>query len=306
MDRHLSQPWILAAVTGVIAIFISLNALAQSTAPSADELANATYSGIYDHPVTLKDGRWAGAPFVPDGASRPSVGLVEGFLITGDLDGDGSEEAVVLLWESSGGSGTYHYLAVMGRSDGKIANLGTALLGDRVQVRAGRITSGQIQLDVVQPGPGDAACCPSQTATRRWTLDARGFSEHTPTTIGTLSLTDLSGPEWMLTRMKRNRPVPTQPVVTLVFDGERVAGQSDCNRYFGAVKAGEMPGTLTISRIGGTRMACPNTVMALEDRYLEAPRHVNSYAFLAGKLALTWEKEGVTNTMLFIPRQVQN
>ena len=75
--------------------------------PLTDAVANMTYSGIYDDDVTLTEGRWEGEPFVADGASRPSVGIIDDFMLTGDLDGDGTDEVVVFLWESSGGSGTY-------------------------------------------------------------------------------------------------------------------------------------------------------------------------------------------------------
>ena len=83
----------------------------------------------------------------------PSAGLVEHFVLTGDLNGDGRDEAVVLLWENSGGSGTRTYLAAMGRGDGAIVNLGTVLIGDRVQVKTGFIVDGLITLDLIQAGP---------------------------------------------------------------------------------------------------------------------------------------------------------
>ena len=35
-------------------------------APTVDELAAATYSGIFDRPVTLHQGRWEGEPFDPN------------------------------------------------------------------------------------------------------------------------------------------------------------------------------------------------------------------------------------------------
>ncbi|MDX2437573.1 MAG: hypothetical protein QNL88_11050, partial [Acidobacteriota bacterium] len=83
-----------------------------NSAPNPEELANATYSGLFGDPVTLDDGRWQGAPYVEGGASRPSAGLVRNFVLSGDLNGDGRDEAVVLVWESSGGSGTREYLAI--------------------------------------------------------------------------------------------------------------------------------------------------------------------------------------------------
>ncbi|HAJ92935.1 MAG TPA: hypothetical protein DCO71_10040 [Gammaproteobacteria bacterium] len=75
--------------------------------PLTAAVANMAYSGIHDDDVTLTDGYWEGEPVVAGGASRPSVGLIDDFMLAGDLDGDGTDEVVVFLWESSGGSGTY-------------------------------------------------------------------------------------------------------------------------------------------------------------------------------------------------------
>ena len=108
-------------------------------APTLTAIGNLTFAGIEDGPVTLVDGLWEGAPFAPGGASRPSVGLAEDFQISGDLDGDGAPETVVVLWQSSGGSGTFDYLAVVGRRRAALVNLGTAPLGDRVQIRDARV-----------------------------------------------------------------------------------------------------------------------------------------------------------------------
>jgi heat shock protein HslJ len=272
-------------------------------APTLEQLANMTYKGIYEHAITLTNGRWEGKPFVAGGASRPAVGLVDGFILTGDLNADGNKEAVVLLWESTGGSGNYRYIAVAGLRDDKPFNIGTALIGERVQVRAGRIIGNRIELDVVQQGPGDPACCLSQKARRYWSLDASGLHVKAPQIAGTLSLADLAGPEWVLSRLDANEPLAAQPEITLVFDGDRISGTSGCNRYFASVKeTGELPGDLQVSEIGGTRMACPKAVMSLENRYLKALQSTTRYSFMAGKLALTWRKNGKSGTLLFTPR----
>jgi heat shock protein HslJ len=273
-------------------------------APTPEQLANMAYTGIYEKAITLSNGRWEGDPFVTGGASRPAVGLVDDFILTRDLNADGNDEAVVLLWESTGGSGTYTYIAVTGLRGDKPYNLDTALIGERVQVRAGRITGNRIELDVVQQGPSDAACCPSQKSTRSWTLDASGLHVNASKITGTLSLADLAGTEWVLSRLDANEPLATQPEITLVFDGDRISGKSACNSYFAGVKeTGELPGNLHVSNIGGTRMACPEEVMALENRYLEALGKVTRFSFMAGKLALTWQKDGANGTLLFVPRQ---
>lgn len=163
--------------------------------PTWDELANATYQGIEPTPVQLVDGLWQGEPFVEGGASAPRVGLVKGFLLTGDLNDDGLPETVALLWSSSGGSGTFDYIAVTGRTEEGVQNLATAELGDRVKVRGGRISEGRIVLDVVQAGPEDAACCPTQLATRTWEMQTEGLIEAPPEITGTLSLTEVLGPD---------------------------------------------------------------------------------------------------------------
>jgi len=270
---------------------------------SDDELRNATYQGIYDTPVTLDDGAWEGEPFVPGGALRPRLNLARGLRLADDLDGDGSEEAVVLLSESSGGSGTHGYLAVVGRRGEGLVNLGTGLVGDRVQIRSARISGRRIELDVVQAGPGDAACCPSQKATRAWALGADGLQEVASEITGTLSLADLAGVEWVLTHFGWKDPAPPEPAITLVFEGERIVGSSGCNRYFSGVEAGKAPGELKIGPVGSTRMACPEDQMALEDRYLKGLGRVVRFAFVTGRLVLTWSQEDATGSMLFAPRQ---
>jgi heat shock protein HslJ len=272
---------------------------------NADVLANMTYSGITDAAITLEDGHWDGQSYMEGGAERPAVGLVEDFLLAGDLDGDGTDEVVVLLWESSGGSGTRSYVASVGRRDGDTVNTGTALVGDRVQVRSGRIADGRIEMDVIQQGPADSACCPSQLARRSWTLDANSLIEREAENTGVLSLDVLAGKEWVLAQLEHDKPVPVQPEVTLVFDAERVTGKSACNRYFAGVTAGDMPGELAVSQAGGTRMACPGEIMDLERSYLEALGNVSRFSFLAGKLVLAWQKDDVTNTMLFVSREQQ-
>jgi len=73
------------------------------SAPTLEELKNATYNGFKGHhgPVTLADGRWEGKPYVEGGASRPEVYFVRDFRLIGDVNGDGTDEAVVLLGESA-------------------------------------------------------------------------------------------------------------------------------------------------------------------------------------------------------------
>jgi hypothetical protein len=133
---------------------------ANRSAPTLEELRNAAYEGVEEAggSLTLTDGKWEGEPFVEGGASRPSVILVRDLRLVGDLDGDGREEAVVLLAAETGGSGEMVYLAVVRRTGTALENIATAPVGDRVQLRDWRIDGRAIVLEVVQAGEKDAAC----------------------------------------------------------------------------------------------------------------------------------------------------
>ena len=166
------------------------------------ELENATYQGfegVIDS-VTLTNGVWTGVPFEEGSSLTPRITLVGGLHRTGDLDGDGDDEAVVLLHQEMGGSGTFAYLAVLDRHDGTLRNLATELLGDRVQLRRVSIEDRQLFADVVQAGPSDAACCPGKLVSHRWTLlpDGGLTAIAAPEVTGRLALAEFGELVWVL------------------------------------------------------------------------------------------------------------
>ena len=129
---------------------------------------NVTYHGIENGTVTLQDGQWEGEPYAEGGVSRPRAGLVPDFLVLGDIDGDKQQEAIVGLWWSSGGSGTFQYIALLERTTDGVENTFTAPVGDRIRIEGGAIENGALLLDVVQHGPDEPACCPTQAVTRHY------------------------------------------------------------------------------------------------------------------------------------------
>jgi hypothetical protein len=119
--------------------------------PPPEELAGATYTGIEDQgPVTLSAAQWEGQPLIEGGASVPALWLSERFHLTGDLDQDGADETVVHLTYSSGATGNFGYLAVMGREGGEVVQEAIGLVGDGVQIRAARIDGGSVVLDILR------------------------------------------------------------------------------------------------------------------------------------------------------------
>ena len=264
-------------------------------------LKNATYAGVEEQdPVTLQDGLWEGEPFAEGGASLPHVNFVRDFHLMGDIDGDGSEEAAVLLAAGSGGTGENIYLAVVGLRDGQLVNLDTVLLGDRVQVRKAGILEGRLFVDLLRAGPQDAMCCPGELAMVGWALK-NGKLEALQATSDPLrvSLETLGDTQWVLRWWSLDEKAPAEPEVTLFFKDGRLGGTSGCNNYFAAANIGDQPGDFSMGPAGGTMMMCPDEIMAIEQRFLAQMDGVTQFGFMTGMLALSYEINGGHGVMLF-------
>lgn len=273
--------------------------------PTWDEIGRARVHGIPGLPdsVTLVDGRWEGEPVAPGGASRPALQLARGLHLVGDLDGDGNLETVVVLSQSTGGTGEVEYLAVMARRGDTVFNRADALLGDRVQIRDARIEDGRIVLGVIQAGPNDAMCCPGEWAVRAWRL-TDGKLEEVPGGVGSrrLSIETLQGSEWVLRSWTWFEPVGAGPEITIRFDDERITGFSACNRFFARVTLGGQPGDISLGPIGGTRMVCQDPAATIEKRFMPLIGGIRKYGFMMTQLALSYEFDGTTQVLLFDAR----
>lgn len=270
--------------------------------PSLAELATATYRGLEARdPVTLADGRWEGPPVAEGGAARPSVYLAPDFRVTGDLDGDGRDEAVVALGETSGGTGTRVHLAMMGRVDGTVTNLATHRLGDRTQIRDARIEDGVLYVNVLQAGAGDAACCPGELASLGWELlDGRFNSLVVSEVTQRFGPDALEGVEWVLERWAPGEPAPPDPEVTLRVAGGTASGNAGCNPYTGPIVQAEVPGEMRFGSFAITRRMCPGNAMQVEGRFLTALGEAVKVGFLTGRLAISYlDAAGAVHTMLF-------
>lgn len=264
--------------------------------PSWEQLKNATYYGLQlpGAPVALQDGFWERV--------RTSVTLAEGFRATGDLTGDGRPDAVVILGESGGGSGSFQYLAAVGYRDGRLENLATVPLGDRVQVRRVRIAPGELEADVVQAGPGDPACCPGELVTRRWRYEPAGLHELPPGEAKRFNLAALEGSQWTLHSLDAKTPLAGANPVTLTVMETGFSGSTGCNNFSAAAESGEM-GVLKVKEPLASKLPCEGDVAALEQQFLAALEKVDSMAFQNGRLALNYRDGGDVKTMTFDPVQ---
>ncbi|MCB1683522.1 MAG: META domain-containing protein [Pseudomonadales bacterium] len=271
-------------------------------APEVTALSEATFNGILDLPeITLTDGRWVGEPYEADGATRPAVMLVRDFLLNGDLDGDGQNEAVVFLETATGGSGAFLHLAVMGSASGELTNLATEYLGDRVQIIDARMDHDQILLTLVRAGPDDAVCCPGEIGHLAWQwLPGEGLlalsDESGSERLGAATLADR---EWVLTQWNSDEPAAADPRVTLSYSTGQLVGSGGCNRYFAGIEEGDHPGAIRVAPVGSTQMACPEHVMAIEQRFLTQLQDARRFDFLYGDLLLTYGDETAAGSMRF-------
>ena len=264
--------------------------------PTLDQIKGATVSGVFDQAVTLANGKYDGPPAAPGAASHPTLMLWEPAVAFGDMDGTPGNEAVALLSSSGGGSGEFVHVAVFGVRDGQVVNLGTAEVGDRVQLRSLWLEKGKAIMDVVEAGPKDPACCPTQLARKTYAMEGGALKQSKSETMGTITIGTLAAVEWMLASID-GQPIPAglkPPVVH--FEIDSVRGSAGCNRFTAPVKE-TAPGELKIGPAAATKMACPPAEMELEQKFLALFEKASRYTFVAGQLALTG-KDG-TGTLLF-------
>jgi hypothetical protein len=113
-------------------------------------------SSVEGGKVPLVNGKWT------DPESGSSFMLHPTHAI-GDLDHDGDDDAIAIIVESAGGTGSFHYMfAVMNRS-GSPEQLGEPeWMGDRTVIQRLSIDGkGIVTVRYVTHGDNDPACCPT-------------------------------------------------------------------------------------------------------------------------------------------------
>ena len=102
---------------------------------------NATYY-LDQKPVVLVKGN-SSADTVFGTASKSIINIF-GEPVKGDLNGDGKIDAAVMLVQTTGGSGTFYYVAALINKNGNGEGTNAVLLGDRIAPQNILIKNGQI------------------------------------------------------------------------------------------------------------------------------------------------------------------
>jgi hypothetical protein len=126
--------------------------------------------------ITLRDGRHD-EQAAPGSAARNST-IVWGAPLEVDLDHDGDLDAVVILVNEPGGSGTFYYVAAAERSTDGYHGSAAVLLGDRIAPQAVTFESGMVTVSFAERLAGEPASSPpSVVVSRRFSFEGRELRE---------------------------------------------------------------------------------------------------------------------------------
>lgn len=270
---------------------------------TADDAANLAYTGIYTEAVQLTDGKFEGEPFVPGGASRPTVTLLADFFAQGDLNSDDLADAAALLVENSGGSGAFIYLAALLNGEAGPVNVSTVLVGDRGNPESLTIVDGAIVLTFLTQGPTDPMCCPTQLVTQTYALEANELMLIAQDPAPAAPSDGLTGTDWQLQTIRQpdgTEQTPANPSdFILTFEDGQMGGKADCNNVSAGYEITE-DGSIVLSPMITTLAMCAPE--SLYDAYTLALGQITGFRLEEGKLILVFGEAG-DGELVFVSTQ---
>lgn len=252
----------------------------------AQALMNATYSGIYEEPVTLTDGLYEGGE-----AGDLTLRYRDNATLYGDLDADGVDDAVVFLRDSGGGSASFTYVAAQLNQNGQPVDAGAVMVEDRTQFRSATIRDGQIELEFTTRGPGDVDCCPSHMVRKTYALQNGQLAEIAGANLEPVRVSpaDLDETSWRLVELSENEPVADDVEITIMFAGDQISGSGGCNNYTGSFAlSDDNPFLITFGPIASTRMLCPDPAGSQETAYFSALEAATIWGYDFGDLVISY------------------
>lgn len=167
---------------------------AQPTRRFAEELRYATYpiDTTADGKAPLEDGVYEASVAGSSGANVVRLGPAPAF---GDLDGDGVEDAAVILLANPGGSGSFSYVSAVLNDNGAARPVGSMLVGDRITVQSMRIVDGNIDVTWLDRKPGEPmSTAPTIAVSKRFVVQGgKLVAVATPATESSVGVQQLRG-----------------------------------------------------------------------------------------------------------------
>lgn len=261
----------------------------ESVSQSGSDPRNTRYV-IENVPVELVNGV-AEAPAAP-GSSSKRITRIWGEPARADLNGDGLDDALLILTHSGGGSGTYYYLAAAIASRDGYSGTPGLRLGDRIEPRAIEVRGERASVRLMTRRPGESfADIPRFERTRNFVFaaDSQQLVEVAHDFEGEADpdRMTLYMQTWTWVKTVYNDDSLVEPrekgAFTLTFEDGKVYGTTDCNRFNGAYSADDRIIRFD-EKMMSTRKFCPN---AQEMDFLQMLWNVQSYFFTSqGRLIL--------------------
>jgi len=137
-------------------------AKASSTEATSPESASYRIGGRV---VALQDGKHEERA-APGSAARNTT-IVWGTPVLADLDGDGDQDAVVIIESQPGGSGTFYYIAAAAFDAGRYVGSAAVLLGDRIAPQGVTVRNGVVTVDFSERRAGEPMSTPPSVGVSR-------------------------------------------------------------------------------------------------------------------------------------------
>jgi len=137
-------------------------------APAVFDPLNATYT-IDEQPITLVEGKYKGEA-VPGSGVEDTVQIF-GVPVVGDFDDDGDSDAVMMLVENPGGTGTFYYITSAVNENGKTKGTNAIFIGDRISPKNIEIQGRKIIVNYADRKPDEPmAVAPSVSITKEFVV----------------------------------------------------------------------------------------------------------------------------------------
>jgi hypothetical protein len=136
---------------------------------SETELENIEYLALSAHKGAVKLHRGVFRKYASTKSKTETMTALSHYIAYGTLPGKREGAAAVLI-TMTGGTITHNDLAIVTKTEGRLKNIATTSLGDRIQIKALSIENGSIIVNMLVHKKKDPACCPTQEVIRRYEL----------------------------------------------------------------------------------------------------------------------------------------
>ncbi len=149
----------LLALVGIIIVIVILVIALPSKKSDEATLGVSDYRNIsYEidgEDIKLTNGK-AETEAAPGSVSKISTELYSGNEARADLNNDGKEDIVFLLFQDGGGTGTFYYVAAALSSGDSYKGTNAILLGDRIAPQTTEIRDGKIIINYADRKPDES------------------------------------------------------------------------------------------------------------------------------------------------------